>query len=674
MNTEFVNGSFELDESLGIAKIADNEATKTHSELPSNGTESQSISSDKLDHENFPVFLSKSSTTLLVEKSEPDIRLHQEEKIEKVDKVGDEGEERGGWSNKLDFLFSCISVSVGLGNIWRFPYLCYKNGGGAFLIAYFVAMIFCGIPIFYAEVALGQYLGVGGMTFIGQLVPIMKGVGFATMVVVVLIDIYYTIIIAWTLFYLIASFTALPSLPWAGCDNAWNTPNCYVPTDVANLTYGISLTNSSVSAVEEFWTERVLGITDGIDNLSSVRWELFGTLVLAWILVYFIIWKGLNESGYIVWFTALFPYVILLVLLVRAVTLEGAEIGLLYYITPKWDLLLTAGPWIDGTTQIFFAYSIGTGALPALGSYNTFKYNCFRDAMITCLVNTVTCLIAGIVTFAILGTIAHATNASIDSVVNSGPGLVFITYPEVVLRLPGAPAWAVLFFIMLAILGIDSEFCNVESFVTGLSDNWPEKLRKNRKFFTFLCVLMMFLLDIPMITQGGVYIFQLMDYYSASGMSMLFLVFFQTISIAWIFGTSRFCDCIEQMSGSRPSWFFYVCWSFFGPLVMAGVFLFYVIQYIPVTYGENYQYPWWAEAIGITISLSSMLWIPGYAVYYIVTTPGTLREVLAKGVTPVCAETGERESAEREAENECCLSLLTKIQIVYCSFNRVCIV
>lgn len=60
-----------------------------------------------------------------------------------------------------------------------------------------------------------------------------------------------------------------------------------------------------------------------------------------------------------------------------------------------------------------------------------------------------------------------------------------------------------------------------------------------------------------------------MDYYSASGMSMLFLVFFQTISIAWIFGTSRFCDCIEQMSGSRPSWFFYVCWCFFGPLVMA---------------------------------------------------------------------------------------------------------
>ena len=152
-----------------------------------------------------------------------------------------------------------------------------------------------------------------------------------------------------------------------------------------------------------------------------------------------------------------------------------------------------------------------------------------RDAMITCIVNTVTCLIAGVVTFSILGTIAHSTNSTIDSVVSSGPGLVFITYPEVVLRLPGAPAWAVLFFIMLAvsiqvsvfnsisnksradsfvwmyakrqILGIDSEFCNVESFVTGVIDNWPEKLRKNRKMFTFISVMILFVFDISMVTK-----------------------------------------------------------------------------------------------------------------------------------------------------------------------------
>lgn len=87
----------------------------------------------------------------------------------------EDDEERGGWGNKLDFLFSCISVSVGLGNVWRFPYLCYKNGGGAFLVTYGIAMVFCGIPIFFQEVAIGQYLGAGGMTLVGQLCPILQG-------------------------------------------------------------------------------------------------------------------------------------------------------------------------------------------------------------------------------------------------------------------------------------------------------------------------------------------------------------------------------------------------------------------------------------------------------------------------------------------------------------------
>ena len=88
--------------------------------------------------------------------------------------------------------------------------------------------------------------------------------------------------------------------------------------------------------------------------------------------------KTLFDDWQIIWFTALFPYVILSVLLVRAVTLEGAVNGLWYYVTPKWDLLLTSGPWIDGATQIFFGYSIGAGALPVLGSYNNFKHNCYR--------------------------------------------------------------------------------------------------------------------------------------------------------------------------------------------------------------------------------------------------------------------------------------------------------
>lgn len=127
-----------------------------------------------------------------------------------------------------------------------------------------------------------------------------------------------------------------------------------------------------------FCRRRVLGITGGIEEIGGMQWELLGCLLIGWLLVYFIIRRGLHQSGKIIWFSALFPYVVLFILLGRAVTLDGAETGLLYYVTPRWDELLKPGPWIDGATQIFFAYSIGTGALPALGSYNKFHHNCYK--------------------------------------------------------------------------------------------------------------------------------------------------------------------------------------------------------------------------------------------------------------------------------------------------------
>lgn len=123
---------------------------------------------------------------------------------------------------------------------------------------------------------------------------------------------------------------------------------------------------------------RVLGITSGIETIGGIQYELLGCLIIGWLLVYSIIRRGLHQSGKIIWFSALFPYVVLFILLGRAVTLDGSYDGLLYYVTPRWDQLLSPGPWIDGATQIFFAYSIGTGALPALGSYNKFHHNCYK--------------------------------------------------------------------------------------------------------------------------------------------------------------------------------------------------------------------------------------------------------------------------------------------------------
>ncbi|KAE8288562.1 Sodium-dependent dopamine transporter [Larimichthys crocea] len=132
-------------------------------------------------------------------------------------------EERETWGKKIDFLLSVIGFAVDLANVWRFPYLCYKNGGGAFLVPYLFFMVIAGMPLFYMELALGQY-NREGAAGVWKICPIFKGVGFTVILISLYVGFYYNVIISWALFYLFSSFTG--QLPWVYCNNTWNSPNC----------------------------------------------------------------------------------------------------------------------------------------------------------------------------------------------------------------------------------------------------------------------------------------------------------------------------------------------------------------------------------------------------------------------------------------------------------------
>ncbi|KAI8515178.1 Sodium- and chloride-dependent glycine transporter 2 [Branchiostoma belcheri] len=139
-----------------------------------------------------------------------------------VEDDGDENKERGNWSNKLDFILSCVGYAVGLGNVWRFPYLAYQNGGGAFLVPYTIMLACAGLPIFFLELAYGQFSSQGPVG-VWKAIPLLQGVGVCMVCVSFLVGIYYNVIIAYALFYLFASFTSY--LPWTDCNNPWNTPD-----------------------------------------------------------------------------------------------------------------------------------------------------------------------------------------------------------------------------------------------------------------------------------------------------------------------------------------------------------------------------------------------------------------------------------------------------------------
>lgn len=543
--------------------------------------------------------------------------------------------ERETWTRQMDFIMSCVGFAVGLGNVWRFPYLCYKNGGGVFLIPYMLIVIVGGIPIFFLEIALGQFMKAGSIN-VWNIAPLFKGLGYASMVIVFFCNTYYIMVLAWGFYYFIKSFSA--TLPWSHCNNPWNSESCIeiFRCDNNNNTFGNGTHGNMTceelangrSPIIEFWENKVLNISEGLDHPGSMNWELMLCLVAVWVMVYFCVWKGVKSTGKIVYFTATFPYVVLIILLVRGVTLPGAYEGIMYYIKPDWSKLGEAQVWIDAGTQIFFSYAIGLGALTALGSYNRFNNDCYKDAFMLAMINSGTSFFAGFVVFSILGFMAKEQGVDISQVAETGPGLAFIAYPKAVSLMPVAPVWAALFFFMLLLLGLDSQFVGVEGFVTGILDLFPGKyyMRWRREIAVAICCLLCFIIDLSMVTQGGMYVFQLFDYYSASGMTLLWQAFWECIVVAWVYGADRFMDDIARMIGYRPFPWMKWCWSFITPCVCMGIFLFHLVNYKPLTYNNVYVYPWWGEVIGWCLALSSMLCIPVSVLYKLFRAKGTFRE------------------------------------------------
>ncbi|KAL2096208.1 hypothetical protein ACEWY4_008356 [Coilia grayii] len=544
---------------------------------------------------------------------------------EKREKKG-ELEERGHWAGKAEYLLAVAGNVVGLGNVWRFPYLCYKNGGGAFLVPYLVFVVTCGVPLFFLETVMGQYTQEGAITTWHKLCPLGEGIGYAGQLILFYSSMCYIVILAWALLYLCFSFSS--ELPWATCNNIWNTENC-VDISGNNKTFHWTEQSNSTSAAIEFWERRVLTISTGIEEVGSVRWEILLCLIAVWVACYFCVWKGVKSTGKVVYFTATFPYVMLLVLLIRGLTLPGALQGVVYYLYPEPAKLLQPQVWMEAVSQIIFSFSVGVGTLTVLGSYNPYNNNCNRDCFWLCVLNSCTSMVAGFAVFSMLGFMAHKQNVPIEVVAESGPGLAFIAYPQAVAMMPLPQLWAVCFFIMIILLGLDTQFVMMEVVMTSVTDLLPQLLRRpggRRELCLLLYCIICFCAGVLMVTEGGMYVFQIFDYYACNGTCLLFLSVFLSLAMGWVFGTENLYDIVEDMTGVRPSPIFWVCWRYLTPIVSLISFICSIVEYQPLTFNRWYVYPTWAYVLGWMMSFSSILLIPGLALFRLMTGKGTFRE------------------------------------------------
>ncbi|XP_064485259.1 sodium- and chloride-dependent glycine transporter 2-like isoform X2 [Ornithodoros turicata] len=509
---------------------------------------------------------------------------------------------RGNWGNRWEFLLSCVGLSVGIGNVWRFPYLAYQNGGGAFLIPYLIMLLLVGKPMYFMELAIGQFAGQGPLT-LWACSPICKGIGFAMVCVSLLVCIYYNVIMAYTIFYMASTFQK--QVPWQRCEPHWE--NCFVRSENISNISSEARTSSQI-----YWERYVLDLSSGIEEMGGIKWDLALCLLLSWIIVVVCLLKGIKTSGKVVYFAATFPYLILITLLVTGLCQTGAMDGVLYFITPSFEKLLDITVWQAAAGQMFFSLSVSMGGLIMYSSYNKFTNNVFRDAMIVSALDTVTSIISGLVIFSVLGAMAHDLgNVGVEDVVQSGPGLAFVAYPEALARLPIPQLWSVLFFVMLFILGLDSEFALLENVLTSLSDQ-IHILRKHKLIFTVGTGVFCFFLGLPLVTRGGQYLLEILDRFGGST-ALTFIAITESIGVAYVYGYNRLSDDINFMLGRRLGWYWRITWTITSPAILLFIFLLSLKDANePLTYGE-YEFPSWSLVLGWASALVIMLQIPFWA-------------------------------------------------------------
>ncbi|UJR35454.1 hypothetical protein I4U23_028210 [Adineta vaga] len=547
---------------------------------------------------------------------------------------------RDNWSNRIVYLLSIIGFVVDLGNVWRFPTTCYRNGGGAFLVPYFTFLFLVGLPCklkflskhshsfyfsftlslsfasgMYMELAIGQYHRLGYITIWNKVCPPLKGIGYSMLIINFYVLSYYNTIIAWSIHYCLASFRAI--VPWTFCKNEWNTENCYSlhGEQILNLT-----SNTSSSSADEYFERRMLKshLSPNINHLGSLQWELVGCSMLVFLLIYISIFKGVKTAGKAIWFTALVPYFVLSILLFRSLTLDGIFEGLKYYVAPSFERLSEYSVWQAAAVQIFFSLGPGFGVLLSYASFSDAHDNVSSTALIASLINCCTSLLYGTVVFAGLGYLSYRLKSDVRQFTESNMGLVFVVYPEILTSIRGAPFFSVLFFIMLLTLGLDSVFAGAESVYTALSDEFPILARHSRISRAFV-VLIPFLASIPTLTNGGKYIVHFMDFFGTSP-SIMFIVLCELIATVWLYGMDRFSQDVETMTGHKPSIYWRITCRYIAPSIL---FVLYICSFIQFDSQEFLSFGDRKTAIrvsiaGWTMSTISTLPIPIYAIWWFI--------------------------------------------------------
>ena len=417
------------------------------------------------------------------------------------------------WKNRFSFLMAMIGAAVGLGNIWRFSYVLYSNGGGAFLIPYFIAIFIMGIPFLILEYGLGATFKNSLSNILKKIKPQLEMLGWVTAFLVFLVLTYYVVIMAWDLIYLVMSFT-----------KSWTlNPNVFFNTH----------------------------IIVGSNNLNDIFMPVLPTLIatiFVWILLWYISHKALDK-GISKVVNILIPllFIMMAIIVCYSFTLPGMSIGLNALLNPNWNLLLDINVWLAAFGQIIFSLSMGQAIAVTYAGYLPKNSRLVDNVLVVVGANSSFELFTALGVFSILGFMSFTSGVGIDQIATSGTGLLFVVFPEI-FNVMGDMAYIIapVFFLCVFFAGVTSALAFLEPMTLAVS----KKFRINRsRSVTLLCIFG-FLLSLVYTTGSGNYLLTIADAF-INQFGILLAVILQAVVFGWSYGVEKLLPVLNEYSSIK---------------------------------------------------------------------------------------------------------------------------